>query len=212
MRRLMSASMRGSTAWRRLARAQAQERAAQDADAEHVERTLIEIEQMRMEQRRDDILRDHDQAAPAHDPLRAKEQRQVRDPHGVHDSDTEQPELHCDRQRLLMRVLRDDRRGAAGADDAAKLLLDRAGAVTEHRGGGDETQRFLPEFQTLARRGVRVLRLIEMDLASDLQDALAQIIGGEPGDRPDQNARDEDAEHAAPAEQTQAEQSERSEE
>src|SRR6202011_5464255 len=172
MRRLMSASMRGSTAWRRLARAQAQERAAQDADAEHVEPALIEIEQMRIEQRRDDILRDHDQAAPGHEPLRAKEQRQVRDPHGVHDDDADEPELDCDRQRLLMRVLRYDRRGAAGADDAAKLLLDRAGAMTDHRGGGDETQRFLPKLQTLARRGVRVLCLIKMNLAPDLQHPL----------------------------------------
>src|ERR1051326_317166 len=131
---------------------------------------------MRIEERRDDVLRDHDRAAPGDDALRAKEQREVGYPHGVHDDHAEEAELDRHGERLLMRILRYDGRGAAGADHRAELLFDRAGAVTDHGRGGDETQRLLPKFETLAGRGVRVLCRIQMDLALSLQDALAQIM------------------------------------
>jgi hypothetical protein len=41
--------------------------------------------------------------------------------------------------------------------------------VADHRRGSDETQRLFPKFEPLTRRRVRVLRLVEMNTAANLQ-------------------------------------------
>src|SRR6185437_5377812 len=96
--------------------------AAGDADAEDVEPALAEIEQMRVEQRRDDVLHDDDHADPGDKPA-AAEQHQVRRPHRQQYRRAEKAKLDGDGENLIVRI---DRRLAGGAGfadlGAAKFL------------------------------------------------------------------------------------------
>jgi len=75
-------------------------------DPEYIEPPLSEIEQVRIELRRHDILHHDDKAEPGDQRLLAK-QREMRDPHCDQHSDPDQPELNCHRQGLVMRIDRD---------------------------------------------------------------------------------------------------------
>ena len=93
---------------------------------------MKEIEQMRIEQRRDDILQ-NDHEAHSGDEAAAAEQREMRDPHGDQQRRPNGAELDRDAEHLIVRIVGTDRGSAGGAGRAAELLGDRARPVAEYR-------------------------------------------------------------------------------
>lgn len=120
----------------------------------------------------------HDDDKP--DPCRERpsgEQQEVVEPHGVEQHDADEPPLNRDGERLVVRVADDlGLQSGLACRIALELRLDRAGAVAEQRGLGEELDRLAPVGQPLRcrRDPADVLRLI---FDADVADALAQIGG-----------------------------------
>ena len=77
--------------------------AAGDADADHVDPALHEIEQMGVEQRTNDILHHDDEADPRHQAGAAKQQ-EMGNPHRPQHERTDEAKLDGDREGLVMRI------------------------------------------------------------------------------------------------------------
>ena len=111
--------------WRRFGCMRLQHHAAGHADAENVHPALVKIEQMRIEQRCDDILR-HDQKA---DPARqgvAAEQSQMNSPKRKQRSNADDAPLHGDIEGLIVWI----------ADDLpARQHGGRGGSLLEQASG-----------------------------------------------------------------------------
>jgi len=142
----------------------AQHGAADDADAEHIEPALAEIEQMRIDQRGQKILHDDDGADPGHQSGAAKQQN-MGGPHRQQHRGAEDTELDRHGENLAVRIDRGHGRGGtgvAGREKLCRLVQD----VLELR-----------EYYTRTRN-VRV----ELDIAPDLpflavnEDELKQIL------------------------------------
>ena len=134
-----------------------------------------EIEQVGLGERAHDGLGNDRKPDPCRKRAAAK-QHQMRDPHRPQHQHANETELDRHGERLLMRIGRDGRVGAGLTGGLqAELLRDRAGAVAEHRRGGDTLQRLLPELESFAGRAGRVSFPIDVDLGSQLNRALAQI-------------------------------------
>src|SRR5690349_20807430 len=85
-----------------------QHRYAGDADPQYVYPAGDEIDQMRVEQRCQHILRDDEEPDPGHQALTA-EQRKMRKPHGVEDDDADGSPLNGESKRLVVRIADDFR-------------------------------------------------------------------------------------------------------
>ena len=78
-----------------------QHHAAGNADAEHVHPSLVEIEDVRVEQRGEDVLYDDQQSDPGDEPFATKQQ-QVHQPHRVQQDDPDDTPLHRNVQCLVV--------------------------------------------------------------------------------------------------------------
>ncbi len=109
---------------------------------------------MRVEQRREDVLHHHQEPDPVGKPLAAKQQ-QMQDPDRVENGDADDAPLHCDVQRLVMRIA--DHFGGrlvmtTGRRDPLEQSARRARAVAHDRRLREEAERFPPEFQPQSHR------------------------------------------------------------
>src|SRR4051812_47476316 len=84
----------------------AQHHPAEHADAENVDPARAEVEELRVEQRGDDVLDDHAGSDPGGHSF-AAEQEQMSDPHGPKYAGAQEAELDRDRQRLIVRIVGD---------------------------------------------------------------------------------------------------------
>src|SRR5437870_4960904 len=84
----------------------AQHHAAKHADAEHIDPAGGEIEHVREEHRRHDVLDDQAETDPGRKPA-AAEQHELGDPQGVEYDNTEEAELDADLKRQIVRVAGD---------------------------------------------------------------------------------------------------------
>ena len=75
-------------------------------DAQHVHPSLMKIEQVRVEQRGEDILHHDQQSDPGDETLAAKQQ-QMHQPHRVQQDDPDHTPLHRDIQRLVVWIAND---------------------------------------------------------------------------------------------------------
>src|SRR5712671_335670 len=135
---------------------------------------------MRVEQRADDVLNDYDEPDRRPCPAASK-QEQMCAPHGKQERGADKPKLDRDCEYLIVRIGRNQRRGAGITDHrAAELFADRSRAVTEHRRVGDQYYRFPPELQPFTSAGARPGGLIVADLIDDRRDALTKERRGLP--------------------------------
>ena len=124
----------------------AQRHAARHPDAEHIDPAFVKIEQMRIQQRGEDILHDDHQPDPDRQTVAAKQQ-QMDQPHRIERDDTDHAPLHRHVQGLIVRIGDDFGMDANLADRGLlKQAARGSGTVSDHR-RVTTTQRFLPELQ-----------------------------------------------------------------
>ena len=122
----------------------AQHEAARDADAEHVEPALGEIEKVGIKQRAEEILRNDADADPGRVP-RNEEYAKMRRPHGKQQHDAGKPERNAGRQDLIMGIGCSGRRRWVRRRTFGKQGPRGAGAVTEDGRFTHDFQGHFPE-------------------------------------------------------------------
>src|SRR5580704_15949683 len=158
----------------------AEHRAARNTYAEDIDPALGEIEKVRVEQARNEVLHDNDQPDPVGE-RRAPKQQQMPDPHRVEHYHADGSELDRNREGLVMRVVRDRSRSSCLANGGAtEQLTDGPGPVPDNGRPGDERDRALPEFEPLAGSGADVLAFILPDFLGNQAHLPAQEGGGLP--------------------------------
>src|SRR5262249_22116496 len=121
----------------------AQNHTADDADAKDIQPALAEVEQMRIEKGRHDVVAHHKQAKPRGRRSAAK-QGEMGQPHREKDNRAEEADLDRYRQNLIMRVGGDERRNRADGSVTLEQLWNRPRSMADDRRLGDEGERFLP--------------------------------------------------------------------
>src|SRR6516164_6426038 len=121
----------------------AQHHTTGEADAEHIEPALTEVEQVRVEQRGHDVV-GHDQKPEPRDQRIVTKQSEMGEPHRDERGGADEAELDHHRQDLAVRVRGDQRGIGRGGGIASEERRDRPRSMADERRLGDESERFLP--------------------------------------------------------------------
>src|ERR1035437_5845 len=153
-----------------------------DTHAQDIHPSLVEIEQMRIEQRREEILH-HDQQSDPRNQTVAPKHQQMKPPHRIQHDDPDQAPLDRDIQRLVMGVP-DDFRGSADLARGGLLKKPtcRSGTVSNDRRLGKEPQRLLPEFQPQTHRRRNVALFVALIIRQKGRGPRPEMRRCRPGD------------------------------
>src|SRR5215469_9780400 len=121
----------------------AQHHTAGEADAEHIEPTLTEVEQVRVEQRGHDVV-GHDQKPEPRDQRIVTKQSEMGEPHRDERGGADEAELDHHRQDLAVRVRSDQRGSGRGRRITSEERWYCPRSMADERRLGDESERFLP--------------------------------------------------------------------
>src|ERR1700733_2183145 len=157
-----------------------QDHTANNADAEHIEPTVHEIEQVRAHQRRDSVL-DHDDSTDPGGEARYAKQKIVCNPHRQQHDRADQAQLDRHRENLAVRIdggysgrpRLTDRR-------AAEFAGNRTGAVANPGRRADEADGFPQKLDVIANVVVFTRLTISVNVGSARAEPSAQVIRAPP--------------------------------
>src|SRR6516165_6884671 len=120
-----------------------QHHTAGEADAEHIEPALTEVEQVRVEQRGHNVV-GHDQEPEPRNQRAVAKQSEMGEPHRDEHNGADEAELDHHRQELAVRVRGDQRGIGRGRRIASEERRYCPRSMADERRFGDESERFLP--------------------------------------------------------------------